>query len=342
MKIDLETGLTEKELQQPVSEYMERVDTAFPLDLTIEGALESLRSKTISTQATYFYALDNKGLLHGFFSSRDLLFCDPKTPLKKIVDTGIIKVQEDDTMEKALMQIVDHQLMAMPVVDNQGRLKGIVEVIPPTLGEVVKTNKIRSRFSSDFFQLIGMSVGLGKASAGLTEYYSRMPWLLCNIVSGLICAMIADIYQVTLIKIVILAMFIPLVLTLSESIAVQSMSLCLQFLHRAGTPWRLLLKRLFVELKASFLLGLTSAIIVGLAYLLFSLEYMPMIAITVSILFSMIAASVFGMAFPVMLHTLSLDPKVSAGPLVLMVTDIAATAIYLIGSTWWLLKGSGL
>lgn len=337
MKLDLETGLNEQELKRPVSDYMEPVDTAFSIDLKIGEVLESLRIKKISTQTTYFYALDKQGRLHGFFSSRDLLFSDLNTPLKQVVDTGIVKVHENDTMELALMKIVDHQLMAVPVVNDLGHLKGILEVIPPTLGDIVKTNTIRSRFAGDFFKLIGISVDLGRSTAGLSEFYSRMPWLMCNIIAGLICALIANIYQVTLEKVIILAMFIPLILTLSESIAVQSMSLCLHFLHRLGTPWRLIFKRFLIELRASFLLGLTSALIVACAYLMFSTDLRPMIAISVSILGSMIMASIFGIIFPVLLHTSSLDPKVSAGPLVLMVTDIVATAIYLVGSTWWLL-----
>lgn len=337
MKINLDQGLTQAQLKRPVAEYMEKVDTAFSIEMTIEEVLSILRIKKVSTQTSYFYVVDQDEKLYGYCSARDLVFNDPHKKLRLIVKDSIIKVSENARMEQALMLIVNHQLMAVPVVDLQGRLKGILEVIPPQFNQPNPTKAVESTTTRDFFQLVGISVALGRGAAGAAEFLSRMPWLLCNIFSGLICAAIASIYQVTLVKVVILAMFIPMVLTLCESISMQAMALSLQFIHQATIPWFLVFKRLIIELKGSFLLALASAMIVGIAYLFFSFDLQPMVAICVSIVISMVCSSVFGVLTPVALHSISLDPKVAAGPIVLMVTDIVATAIYLGGSTWWLL-----
>ncbi len=336
MKIDLDKGLTEAQLKKPVSHYMEKVDTAFSIEMTIEDVLHLLRTKKVSTQTSYFYVVDENEKLYGYFSARDLVFNDPQKKLRTIVKDSIIKVVDEAKMEEALMTIVDHQLMAVPVVSVEGRLEGIIEVIPPQFNQPNPAKAIESVTTRDFFQLVGISVSLGKGAAGTAEFRTRMPWLLCNIFSGLICAAIANVYAVTLVKVVILAMFIPLVLTLCESISMQAMALSLQFIHRSAVPWAMVLKRLAIELKGSFLLGIASALIVGFAYLFFSRDLQPMFAISTSIVVSMVCSSVFGVLTPVALHSVSLDPKVAAGPIVLMITDMVTTAIYLGGSTWWL------
>ena len=336
MKINLDKGLSESQLKKPVSTYMEKVDTAFSTNATVEDVLTYLRSHKLETKTSYFYVVDENYKLSGYFSARDLIFNDPHKKIGDIAVDDIIKVSENSLMDEALMLIVENQLMAVPVVNEEGQLKGLLEVIPPQFNQPEEHPVIRSSSARDFFQLVGISVVLGRGGGGKEEFRSRMPWLLCNIFSGLICAAIADVFQLTLSKVVILAMFIPLVLTLSESISMQAMALSLQFLHQKSVPWKLVVKRLFVELQGSFLLGITSAVIVGLAYLIFSRDIQPMLAITVSIVLSMLCASVFGVFFPVALHAVSMDPKVAAGPIVLMITDMVATAIYLGGSTWWL------
>lgn len=335
MKIDLDKGLTESQLKKPVSYYMEKVGTAFSVTATVEDVLEHLRKHKPETKSSYFYVVDEENRLFGYFSARDLIFSEPTKKIGAIADDDIIKVSENTLMADALMMVVDNQLMAVPVVSDDGHLKGLLEVIPPHLSQP-NEHKAHSTTTRDFFQLVGISVSLGRTTGGATEFISRMPWLLCNIFSGLICAAIANVYQLTLVKVVILAMFIPLVLTLCESISMQAMALSLQFLHQKKVPWKLIFKRLVIELRASFLLGVTSAVIVGLAYLIFSRDIQPMIAITTSIIISMLWSSAFGVILPATLHAFSLDPKVAAGPIVLMITDMVATSIFLGGSTWWL------
>lgn len=336
MKINLDKGLSESQLKKPVSTYMEKVDTAFSTNATVEEVLTYLRSHKLETKTSYFYVVDENYKLSGYFSARDLIFSQPSHTIGTIAVHDVLKVCETALMDEALMLIVENQLMAVPVVNEEGHLKGLLEVIPPQLNQPEEHKVIRSSSTRDFFQLVGISVVLGRSAASADEFRSRMPWLLCNVFSGLICAAIAKVYELTLANVVILAMFIPLVLTLSESIAMQSMALSLQFLHQKNVPWKLVFKRLLIELRASFLLGVTSALTVGAAYLIFSQDIQPMIAITVSIVLSMLFASAFGVIMPVALHAVALDPKVAAGPIVLMITDMVATAIYLGGSTWWL------
>ena len=214
MKINLEKGLSESQLKKPVSHYMEKVDTGFSASATVSDVLTYLRSRKLETKTSYFYAVDGENRLFGYFSARDLVFSEPHRTIGEIAVDDIIKVCEDSPMDKALMMIVENQLMAVPVVNAQGHLKGLIEVIPPQFDQAKEIKNLKSTSTRDFFQLVGISVVLGRAAAGAEEFRSRMPWLLCNIFSGLICAAIANLFELTLAKVVILAMFIPRVDTI--------------------------------------------------------------------------------------------------------------------------------
>lgn len=164
-----------------------------------------------------------------------------------------------------------------------------------------------------------------------------MPWLFGNLFAGIICALIASHFSLVLDEIVALAMFIPLVLTLSESIAMQSLTLNLVFLHHERIPWKLFISRLLREWKTTFFLGITSCATVAAVYLFIRGGYMTMLSISISIFVSMFVSATIGIIFPLALHRLKLDPKVAAGPVVLMGADIFATGIYLGLATYLLM-----
>jgi magnesium transporter len=125
-------------------------------------------------------------------------------------------------------------------------------------------------------------------------------------------------------------MFIPLVLTLSEAVSIQAMSICLQQLHAAKFTWSTITSRLTNEFGAVFMLGVFCALFVGGIAFLWRSSGMPFVSsISLSIGVSMMCAGMIGTGMPLILHLLKLDPKVAAGPIVLMATDIIATFLYL-------------
>lgn len=163
-----------------------------------------------------------------------------------------------------------------------------------------------------------------------------MPWLLCNMIAGLVCASVGAVFAPILHQYIVLAMFIPLVLSLGESIAMQSMTLSLQFLYFGKLHWARVLKRIVVEWKTAILLGFSCAFLVGSVFWVWNATFHTMLAVTLSIFFAMIFSSTLGTLFPIILHSASLDPKVAAGPVVLMLTDILTTVTYLAFSNWLL------
>lgn len=337
MRVDLNEGVGKETLRRRVKEFTMPVETAFPVDHTVKNLIDHIQNNKISHQVNYFYAVDHENKLKGVVSTRSLLFNHDSTKLNDIIDTDVITIKEDETLEEALKVLGENRLLALPVIDHKHSLKGIFEVIPKNIDYSFKSKKVHNEASNGLFQLIGFSIEQNKWNSSWVEYRYRMPWLTCNMIGGLVCAAIANAFEATLSALVILAMFIPLILTLGEAISMQSMTLSLQFLDQPRIRWKKVLSRLVMEFKTSGMIAATSALAISIAYLFLNMDTTPLGAIAASIFLSMVASATFGTLFPIGLHALKLDPKVAAGPVVLMCTDIVVTTIYLSLATWWLL-----
>ncbi len=163
-----------------------------------------------------------------------------------------------------------------------------------------------------------------------------MPWILCNVFSGVMCAIISRYFEVVLGRYLLLAFFIPLVLTLSESTSMMSMTQSLLFLRRPRFRWATAIPRGLQEWKLMLLIAITCGVLVGGLSLFWGEGILPSLAIGFGILFGVGLSVVFGIGLPVILNRLKLDPKVASGPVVLMIADMLTTAIYLGLATWWL------
>jgi len=329
MRIDTSKRISHRDLESAIGTFTDPYPYMLHLDQTIEEVLLLLQSKKTGRRAEYFYITDHSNILKGFVTLSDLIYNPPHLLLSEIVDKNVLKVYEDDPLESGLQFLSHHQLLVAPVVNRSHRLVGILEMIPNN-NHYFRQKKIHHKYlKEDVFQFIGFSLEHRKWNSPWMEYRLRMPWLLCNLVGGLVCALISNFFKLTLEQYVILAFFIPLVLTLSESISVQSMTLSLRFLHLRKIHWEQVAKRFYVEAKSSLLLGLTSALLIGIFYFLWNSDYRPVMGISVSVVASMLASALFGALFPILLHSVRLDPKVAAGPIILMCVDILTIAAYL-------------
>jgi magnesium transporter len=183
--------------------------------------------------------------------------------------------------------------------------------------------------SEDVFQLIGVRLAQVRQASVPTAFWARFPWLLCNIGGGLACAFLAAFYEQVLANVVVLAMFIPIVLALAESVSIQSLTLTLQA-HEAGRfQWTRVLWALHREVMIGLLLGLSCGGLVGLVALIWQGRGLVALCILLSIALAVTTAALFGLAVPTALRAIQRDPKAASGPIVLAMTDITTLFYYL-------------
>ncbi len=303
-------------------------------DHTIKEAVNILRKRQSDGKIIYFYVTDADQKLQGIVSARTLLLADPQSHIKDIMEKSVFCLQEDQNLEQAMEALSHRRLLALPVVDAENVLKGVVDV-QMYLQENIDIFK--EQRNQDVFQLLGMTFEEGVYKSPWKSYSKRMPWILCNMAGGIACAVVSRMFQLVLGKVLILAMFIPLVLSLSESISMQSMTQSFHILRKQNISWHKIFGRMFSEIRTAILMSLTSGILVGLLSLFWGSGVVVSATIAAGIIISVILSAVIGSSVPLLLHLNRLDPKVASGPVVLTVSDVITTTIYLFLATLWLL-----
>ena len=322
-------------LGSKIARYLRPVETVLVDDWSIEEALARLREKPLKTKILYFYVINTDGKLVGILPTRKFLLSYPSTKIHDAMDKDFIRLHIDSSVEKAMQIFVDERLLALPVVGSDDKLLGMIDVYI-CIKEGFES-PLSHEVNQDIFQLIGISLEQKQVESAWFGFRSRMPWLVFNIIGGLTCAAISDYFEDVLAKFLMLAMFIPLVLTLSESVSMQAMTMSLQSMHSGHLGWKGFFKRIWNEWRTVSLLSIVCGLGVGAASIFWEGGLHPSIIIASSIYISMCCSALFGTLLPVGLHMVKLDPKLAAGPIVLMLADILTTFVYLSLATAWLL-----
>jgi len=310
-------------LNEPIRQLMGTTFLAVELDETIAHVLERARTSPLADRIVYFYVVDGSGRLQGVIPTRRLLMAAPEARARNIMVASVVSLHADATLGEASDAFLRHRFLAFPVVDDGNRLVGVVDATIFT-GELSGLAEKRSQ--DDVFQLIG--VHLQARTTAVTAYRERFCWLLTNVAGGLICALLSGLYENLLDSLVVLALFIPIVLALSESVSIQSLTLTLHRLHDKSLNWAVLARDLGREAVTAFLLGVSCGGLVGSIAWAWKGQPLVALAIGVSIALAMLTACLFGVLLPTVLRIFRGDPKVAAGPIVLVCADIATLVFY--------------
>jgi magnesium transporter len=336
------TTLTPGNLDDPVTKHMRGDCTRLPVGLTVGQALDWLRDHPPAGRIIYFYVVDEEERLQGVVPTRRLLLSLAGRPLADVMIRRVITLPAAATVLEACELFIQHRLLAFPVVDDDRRLLGVVDV-------ELYTDEVSSLGAAgqadDLFQTIGVRLADARQPSPLPAFRKRFPWLGCNIAAGILAAFLAGLYHDALDRVVALAFFIPVVLNLAESVSSQSVSLALQLLHGPAPTGGALLQKLRAEALTGLLLGLGSGAIIALVGLvgLGASRLLPLgqcawvaLCLLLAIAGGVAGAAVLGVALPVLLRLLRLEPRVAAGPLALAGADVITILLYLNLARWLL------
>ncbi len=312
-------------LNQPVLPYARKDFPELRQDYTVQQALEAIRRQGIGEKVVYFYVVDQQERLLGVLPTRRLLTAGLDQLLSQVMISRVVAIPHTATILEACEMFVMHRFLAFPVVDDQRRILGVVDVGLFTeevldMGEREQTDEV--------FEALGFRISQVRAATPWRAFRLRFPWLLATVSSGTLCALLASAFEVTLHKTLLLAFFLTLVLALGESVAIQSMALTIQALRAFRPTLRWFWESLRHEAGTAILLGAgCGAVVAGLVYA-WRGAGLPALAIGGSIVISLCAACIFGLCIPALLHWLKLDPKIAAGPVTLALTDILTLLSY--------------
>jgi magnesium transporter len=315
----------ERHLQESVRLHARRDFTALHRDLSIEQALGEIRHRGVGEKVVYFYVVDEAGKLVGVLPTRRLLTAPPEKKLSEIMVGRVITLTEDATVLDACECFVMHKLLAFPLVDQEGRITGVVDVgmFSQEVLDLAEQERVE-----EVFETIGFRVSEVRDASPWRAFRYRFPWLLATILSGTACAVLAGMFELTLAKSLVLAFFLTLVLALGESVSIQTMTVTIQALRFKRPTLGWYASALWREAGTALLLGVVCGVLVLLIAWLWRGVAMPAVVIGGGIFLSLIAACFWGLSVPSLLHAFKLDPKVSAGPVALALTDICTLVFY--------------
>lgn len=312
-------------LDEPISRFVRRDATAFGEDATVEEALAALRREGVGEKIVYFYVTDAAGRLAGVLPTRRLLMSPPEARIGDLMLRSVIAVPAAASVLVACEYFVMHKLLAFPVVDEDRRLVGTVDIglFADEVHELAERRQTES-----VFQLIGVHAARGRLASPWLSFAERFPWLLCNVAGGILCALLAGRYEAFLDSVVVLALFIPVVLALAESVSIQSVTITLQTLDVGRAGLKSFGVALLKEAAVALLLGAACGAIVGGTAWSWKGEPLIGLVIAATIAAAMLNACLLGVAIPAALRALRRDPQVAAGPIVLATADLATLLFY--------------
>jgi magnesium transporter len=307
------------------------MNTAFfslPDTMTAREAIEVIQGDEEGAEtAFYLYVVDDTGKLLGVVSLRQLITTRPATPLRKIMQSDVISVDVATDQEHVARLVARYDLLAIPVVTDERHLVGII-----TVDDVLDV--MREEATEDIYKMAGTSQEeLVHGNRVLPIFRIRLPWLVINLVGGILTGNILWMFRATVEEVIALVSFIPVITAMGGNVGTQSAAILVRAFATGRMEFQGLADYLWKEVRVGLLLGVSCGVLVGgAAYLLHGNPYLGAV-VGVSMISAMLVATVMGTLAPAILRKMDIDPAVASGPFVTTANDISGILIYLTVAT---------
>src|SRR5687767_14976819 len=264
-------------------------------DMTAGEAITALQRSRDVEVVFYLYVIDARRHLVGVVSLRRLLLVAPDTPLKRIMTTELISVRADMDQEEVARQVASYNLLAIPVVDEENKLVGVI-----TVDDIIDV--IKDEATEDVYRLAGVAGDdrvFTKASESLRK---RLPWLLVNLVTAFAAASIVSLFTGTIGILPILAVLMPVVAGMGGNAATQTLTVIVRGIALGELTWGNTKKALFKEAAVGIGNGLACGLVGGIIVTAFTWgDWMLGLVLGLAMVINMFVAATAGTMIPLML-----------------------------------------
>ncbi len=270
--------------------------------------------------------------LEGIVTVKDLLLADPETVIEELMDRNVIYAVTTEDQESVSAKFSDYDLMALPVVDKEHRLVGIV-----TVDDIIDV--MEQEATEDIQLMAGMTPSdKPYLRTGITEMWkNRIPWLMFLMLSATFTSMILTSFEDRLAVQTVLIAFIPMLMGTGGNSGAQASTAVIRSLSLGDIEPRDVLKVMWKEWRVALLCGLSLAAVNFVKMLLLdgmllgnsSITVSVAATVSVSIVFIVMFAKVVGSFLPIAAEKIGVDPAVMANPLISTLTDAVSLLIYI-------------
>lgn len=294
-------------------------------EMTVKDALRHIKETGLDKETVYTcYVTDKNRKLEGIVSLRKLVISDEDDTIKDIMNTDVIYVHTHDHQESVANVFIKYGFLALPVVDKENRLTGII-----TVDDIMDV--MEQEATEDFQKMAAMSPSEIKYldASVLSLAKDRIVWLLILMMSAALTGVIIREFEGLLASVVILTSFIPMIMNTGGNSGNQSSTLIIRGLSIGDIELRDALKVLWKEFRISLFVGLILSVVNFIKNLVLDRVSLA-IALTVSttLYITVIIAKVIGGILPIIAKKLKLDPAIMAGPFITTIVDMLSLIVY--------------
>jgi magnesium transporter len=291
-------------------------------DMSVGEAITGLQTNREVEVVFYLYVVDARRHLVGVVSLRRLLLVSPETPLKRIMTTDVISARVDTDQEEVARQVASYNLLAIPVVDEENKLVGVI-----TVDDVIDV--IKDEATEDIYRLAGVAGDERVFTPAPESLRKRLPWLGVNLVTAFLAAAVVGLFEQTIDQVTALAIFMPIVAGMGGNAATQTLTVIVRGIALGELSWtnsrQALLKEAMVGLGNGLALGLVAASVA------WATRGDPVLGILLcaAMVINMFVAATAGTLIPLGLRAMNVDPALASSVFITTMTDVFGFATFL-------------
>lgn len=289
---------------------------------TTREAVDKLKSfADFAETLSYLYVIDQNRKLVGVVSYRDLLIAEPQDKIRDIMYERVISVTVDQDQEEVAQTIQKYDFLAIPVVNEENILMGIV-----TVDDMIDV--VFQEANEDIEKLSASGKSIDFDTKASVAAYRRLPWLILLLFIGVVSGSIISNYEDVLTKVVALSFFMPMISGMTGNTGTQSLAVVVRGLISNTINKAVVTKLIFRELLVGLIIGITCGVIITIIAYVWQSDLMLGLVVGLSLICTLIIGTLSGTIIPIILYKLNIDPAVASGPLITTLNDIFSLFIY--------------
>jgi magnesium transporter len=320
-----ESGVVENLLEydeQTAGRIMNPHVFALSEDMTVGEAITELQTNRDVEMVFYLYVVDERRHLVGVVSLRRLLLVSPETPLKRIMTADLISARADMDQEEVARQVASYNLLAIPVVDEENKLVGVI-----TVDDVIDV--IKDEATEDIYRLAGVTGDETVFTSAAGTFRKRLPTLSIQLATLFAAAAVVAMFERTIGTVTALAIFMPIVAGMGATAATQTLTVIVRGIALGELTWsnsrKALLKEASIGVGNGVLLGAVAALVAWAA------KGDPVLGalLGVAMVINLFVAATAGTLVPLGLRAANLDPALASSVVVTTMTDVLGFGTFL-------------
>ncbi len=284
-------------------------------DLTTSEAIGELRKRASNEAIYYIYCTNEEGQLTGVISLRSLVTTPPDLIVADLMKRDIVQLEPLGSEREAAKLVAHYDLIALPVVNSQGELVGVV-----TVDDVLDI--LQEQATAEVYAQVGLAEDDRVYTPMVTSARNRLPWMALNLLLAGIASSVISLFEQTMSQLILLATLKNIVAGIGGNTAIQSLTVVTRGLATGDFSFTSHSQAIIKETLVGCSMGLFTGVLAGLLTYIWKADLLVSVVICVAMVINCLIGAIAGAVMPIALTRLGRDPAIGSGVLVTMLTDI--------------------